>query len=154
MRLAPSRKTEFSGSGAARTLHHFPTLCSLELVSRELQPPEAVMGATNRHKESPMNALEFREGDRTFTCKAESSPATPGTLWWWVSITGESQRYAAFRTAEGDGPANLPPRIVAYYAQMVADRERPREIRTHWGKRRMEAKPGEAAAPAESPPKP
>ena len=27
-----------------------------------------------------MKALEFQEGDRTFTCKAESSPATPDTL--------------------------------------------------------------------------
>ena len=91
-----------------------------------------------------MNALEFQDGDRTFTCKAESSPATPGTVWWWVSVTGESQRYAAFRTEKNDAPGNLRPRIIAYYAQMLADRERPREIRTHWGQRRPAAKPGEA----------
>jgi hypothetical protein len=97
-----------------------------------------------------MKALEFQEGDRTFTCKAESSPATPGTLWWWVSITGESQRYAAFRTEEGDAPLNLRPRIVAYYAQMVADRERPREIRTHWGKRPSKPEPGETGSPVKS----
>ena len=101
-----------------------------------------------------MKALEFQEGDRTFTCKAESSPATPGTLWWWVSITGESQRYAAFRTQEDDAPLNLRPRIVAYYAQMVADRERPREVRPHWGKRRSPAESGETGAPSESPVKP
>ena len=35
-----------------------------------------------------MKALEFQEGDRTFTCKAESSPATPDTLWWWVKHHG------------------------------------------------------------------
>ena len=100
-----------------------------------------------------MNALEFQEGDRTFTCKAESSPATPGTLWWWVSITGESQRYAAFRTEEGDAPLNLRPRIVAYYSQLIADRERPREIRPHWGKRRA-AGPGETSTPETLPEKP
>jgi hypothetical protein len=111
------------------------------------------MDAKNRQKEPQMNALEFQEGDRTFTCKAESSPATPGTLWWWVSITGESQRYAAFRTQEGDAPLNLRPRIVAYYSQMVADRERPREIRSHWGQRRAGAKPGETGTPGESPEK-
>src|SRR6188508_1882537 len=44
-----------------------------------------------------MDFVEFRDGDRTFTCHAESSPATPGTVWWWVSVTGETQRYAAFR---------------------------------------------------------
>jgi len=94
-----------------------------------------------------MEALEFQEGDRTFTCKAESSPATPGTLWWWVSITGESQRYAAFRTEKGDAPVNLRPRIIAYYSQMVADRERPREVHSHWGKRRGATAPGEKGAP-------
>jgi hypothetical protein len=109
------------------------------------------MGAKNRSQESPMKALEFQEGDRTFLCKAESSPATPDTLWWWVSITGESQRYAAFRTQEGDAPLNLRPRIVAYYSQMVADRERPREIPTPWGKRRPAAEPGRTGAPGESP---
>lgn len=83
-----------------------------------------------------MNDLEFREGDRTFTCRAASSPATPTTLWWWVTITGESHRYAAFRTEEGDAPGNLRPRILAYYAQMVANRERPREVPGHWGKRK------------------
>ena len=101
-----------------------------------------------------MKALEFQEGDRTFTCKAESSPATPDTLWWWVSITGESQRYAAFRTEDGDAPVNLRPRIVAYYTQMVADRERPREVRTHWAQRRPAAKPAETGSVGESPEKP
>jgi len=101
-----------------------------------------------------MKALEFQEGDRTFTCKAESSPATPDTLWWWVSITGESQRYAAFRTQEGDAPQNLRPRIVAYYSRMVAERERPRDIPTHWGKRRTTTEPGAAGSPGESPERP
>ena len=101
-----------------------------------------------------MKALEFQEGDRTFTCKAESSPATPGTLWWWVSISGESQRYAAFRTQEGDAPLNLRPRIVAYYSQLVADRERPREVRTHWGKRRPPTESSEAGSPADPSVKP
>jgi hypothetical protein len=100
-----------------------------------------------------MNALEFREGDRTFTCEAASSPATPETLWWWVSITGESQRYAAFRTQEGDAPVNLRPRILAYYTQMVADRERPREIRSHWAQRRPAAKPAETGPSVASPEK-
>jgi hypothetical protein len=67
---------------------------------------------------------------------AASSPATPGTNWWWVSITGESQRYAAFRTSPDDTPATLKPRVVAYYEQLLADRARPREIRTGWGGRR------------------
>jgi len=58
-------------------------------------------------------------------------------------VTGESQRYAAFRTQTDDTPRNLKTRILAYYAQLVADRERPREIRSHWAQRRAAPKPVE-----------
>jgi hypothetical protein len=58
-------------------------------------------------------------------------------------VTGESQRYAAFRAEDGDTPPNLQRRILAYYEQLLADRARPREIRSHWNNRRP-AKPAEA----------
>ena len=105
------------------------------------------MGVRKASTESKLNVLEFQDGDRTFFCEAGSSPATPGLMWWWVTITGESQRYAAFRTGESDAPANLRERVLAYYAQMVADRERPREVRSHWGQRRPEKKPSETDGP-------
>jgi hypothetical protein len=89
-----------------------------------------------------MDFVEFREGERLFTCRAASSPATPTTVWWWISVTGESQRYAAFRVEKGDTAPNLRPRIIAYYEQLLADRARPREVRPHWGNRRP-AKPAE-----------
>ena len=82
-----------------------------------------------------MDFAEFEEGERTFTCRAASSPATPDTVWWWISVTGESQRYAAFRVQAGDTLPNLRPRVLEYYAQLLADRERPREIRPHWTRR-------------------
>lgn len=82
-----------------------------------------------------MQAVEFQDGGRTFTCEAGSSPATPGTLWWWVTISGEGQRYAAFRTQPGDTPASLRPRVLAYYAKLLADRERPRLTPAHRGGR-------------------
>ena len=93
---------------------------------------------------------EFQDGGRTFTCVAGSSPATPGTDWWWVSITGEPQRYAAFRTESSDTPQSLRKRVLAYYAQLLADRARPPEIRSGWAQRRnvKKAEP-EAAKPAE-----
>ena len=89
-----------------------------------------------------MDSLQFQDGDRTFTCTASSSPATPGILWWWVSVTGELQRWAAFRTQPDDTPANLAPRIRAYYTQVLADRARPRTVGS-WSQRR--AKPAEPA---------
>jgi len=105
------------------------------------------MVATAVHGESfkglLMELVEFQEGERTFTCRAASSPATPGTLWWWITVTGEAQRYAAFRTQPDDTPRNLKTRILAYYAKLVADRERPREIRSHWAQRRAAPKPSE-----------
>ena len=88
--------------------------------------------------------VEFENDGKTFTCRSGPSPATPGQNWWWMNVSGESQRYAAFRTEKGDNQKNLQPRILAYYAQLLADRARPREIRTPWS-RSAPAKP--AAAP-------
>ncbi len=82
-----------------------------------------------------MNRVEFQDGERTFICEAASSPATPDTKWWWITISGESQRYAAFRTRSDDTIANLRTRVIAYYAKLLADRERPRELRSHWSQR-------------------
>ena len=101
-----------------------------------------------------MEAVEFQDDGRTFTCEAGSSPATPGTNWWWVSISGEAQRYAAFRTQPGDTPASLRPRVLAYYAQLLADRARPRATHSSWSQRRNVARPegdGTAGTPSGTP---
>ena len=97
-----------------------------------------------------MKLMEFEDAGRTFTCEAKSSPATPGTLWWWMSVTGESQRYAAFRAESTDTQASLRPRILAYYAKLLADRERPREIGGAWAARRNAQQRAAAVKPAES----
>jgi hypothetical protein len=88
-----------------------------------------------------MDFLEFENNGRTLTCRSASSPATPGTTWWWLDVTGESQRYAAFRTAPDDTPENLRPRILASYEQLLIDRARPREFKPRWS--RPAAKPAE-----------
>jgi hypothetical protein len=97
--------------------------------------------------DSPMKLMEFHEGTRTFVCRAESSPATPDTLWWWISVTGESSRYAAFRAESSDTETKLRPRILAYYAQMLADRARPPIPRQHWAQRRAAESAAGSAAP-------
>jgi hypothetical protein len=81
-----------------------------------------------------MDFMEFEDNGRTLTCRSASSPATPGTSWWWLDVTGESQRYAAFRTDPSDTPENLRPRIIAHYTQLLVDRARPREIRPRWSR--------------------
>jgi hypothetical protein len=92
-----------------------------------------------------MDFLQFENDGRTLTCRSASSPATPGTNWWWLEVTGETQRYAAFRTEPTDTPDNLRPRLVAHYANLLAERERPRVFRPHWTRR------APAPAPAEPP---
>jgi hypothetical protein len=84
-----------------------------------------------------MKGLEFEDAGRTFSCESATSPATPGTLWWWVTISGESQRYAAFRVEPTDTPASLRSRVLAYYAQLLADRARPHMPRASWAGRRQ-----------------
>jgi hypothetical protein len=73
-----------------------------------------------------MDEVRFHDGGRAFTCEAGPSPATPGTLWWWITVSGERQRYAPFRTHPDDTPEALQPRVVAFYEQLLADRARPR----------------------------
>lgn len=86
-----------------------------------------------------MESMDFTDGERTFTCRAEGSKATPGMLWWWVNVTGEASRYAAFRAEPGDTVPTLRPRIVAYYEEILAIRARPPITRMHWSQRRQVA---------------
>jgi hypothetical protein len=90
-----------------------------------------------------MDFLQFDNDGRTLTCRSASSPATPGTTWWWLEVTGENQRYAAFRTEPTDTPENLRPRILAHYEHLLAERARPQVFRPRW------SRPAPAAAPAE-----
>ena len=55
-------------------------------------------------------------------------------------------RYAAFHSKAGDTQASIKPRMVAYYAQVLADRARPPAPRPGWGRR-----PGAPAAAAPAP---
>ena len=94
-----------------------------------------------------MHAVQFDDVGRTFTCEPGSSPATPGVLWWWVTVSGESHRYAAFRVQPADTPASLRPRILAYYAQLLADRARPAITRPTWAQRKQASQPGGTSDP-------
>ena len=93
-----------------------------------------------------MDFLQFVDDGRTLTCRSASSPATPGTTWWWLEVTGENQRYAAFRTESTDTPENLRPRMIAHYAHLLAERARPATVRPRWGR------PAAAPAPTTSVP--
>jgi len=85
-----------------------------------------------------MKELRFEDGGRTFTCVAESCRATPDTVWWWINVSGDGQRYAAFHRKSTDTAASVKPRVVAYYEKLLADRARPPEPRVHWAQRRQQ----------------
>lgn len=82
-----------------------------------------------------MDFVQFQDNGRTLTCRSASSPATPGTTWWWLEISGDANRYAAFGVDPSDTPENVRLRMLAWHAKMVFERERPREFRPGWGRR-------------------
>ena len=96
-----------------------------------------------------MNAVKFDDVGRTFTCEPGSSPATPGVLWWWVTVSGESHRYAAFRVEPTVGPTRVG-RDSHYHPQtgttMIA-RLRPAAAASH----QATASPGPGEAPSSEP---
>ena len=101
-----------------------------------------------------MKGMQFDDIGRTFTCEPGPSPATPGVLWWWITVSGESHRYAAFRVEESDTPVSLRPRVLTYYAKILADRARPAVTRPTWAQRKPVPQPQAPQVPADSEPAP
>jgi hypothetical protein len=81
-----------------------------------------------------MDVLCFEDGGRTFTCKPESSVITPEILWWWVGVSGDNTRYAAFHCAADDTDRTLKTRVIAFYDEVLAIRARPLIVRKTWSK--------------------
>lgn len=90
----------------------------------------------------------FVADGRTFTCAIEASPATRGEAWWWFTVTGDGQRYAAFRPTDGEARTAVQTRIAKYYADRLERIAAPPVKRWSRG-----GPPGHetAAAPTETP---
>jgi hypothetical protein len=93
-----------------------------------------------------MNQLTFEDEGRKFVCETASSRATPDIIWWWVTVSGDGQRYAAFHKSKGDTALSVKARIIAYYEKVLADRARPPEPRATWLQRRNEQQQKNQAA--------
>ena len=87
-----------------------------------------------------MKQLTFEDAGRTYNCETASSRATPDIVWWWITVSGDGQRYAAFPRSKGDTPASVKASVIAYYEKLLADRARPPEPRATWLQRRNDAK--------------
>lgn len=102
-----------------------------------------------------LEAFEFVDNDRTFTCSVEKAHALGNEPWWWFSVsTDDRQRYAPFRATSGDTQKSVRARIVAYYDDLLARRAAP--ATPYWRRGPQQNGSGQtpaAAAPAvEAPP--
>lgn len=64
-------------------------------------------------------SFEFVADGRTFNCCVESSTATRGEAWWWFTVTGDGQRYAAFRPLDGESRSTVEQRIAKFYSDRL-----------------------------------
>ena len=81
-----------------------------------------------------LSDFEFVDGNRTFTCRVESSRRAPAEAWWWFEVSTErDQRHAPFRAEATDTRRDVQSRVVAYYDNLLARRAEPAQPR--WGRR-------------------
>ena len=99
--------------------------------------------------DAALDAFEFEDAGRTFTCSREAPRAARPDGWWWFSVTPDArgQRYAPFRAAPEDTRATVQARIVAYYDELLARRAAP-PAPNQWGRRAVVAPAADSAAPA------
>ena len=70
--------------------------------------------------------FSFMDGERTFACSIEGRGGPDGGhRWWWFGVTGDGHRYAPFLAVDGDTEFSVRYRVVSYYDDLVARRERP-----------------------------
>lgn len=82
-----------------------------------------------------INALEFEEGGRTYTCRVEEVKRLGLGSWWWVSVSGDGHRYAPFRASADDTKASVAKRVVEYYEDHMTRRTTPTPPRSGWGRK-------------------
>ena len=109
--------------------------------------PSGKAGAKSSKKapDPVVEAFEFEEGGRAFSCSAEAFRSSPEDRWWWFRVVPDSrgQRYAPFRAAPDDTQENVRARIVAYHDALLERRAQPAAT-GHWARR--PAAPNAAAA--------
>ena len=89
-----------------------------------------------------IDALEFEDDGRTYTCRVEGGQSARRPSWWWFTVSGDGHRYAPFQAAEDDTAASVRARVVEYYTNHQTRRANPVVGRPGWGRR-------PAAPPAE-----
>ncbi|HEY2805718.1 MAG TPA: hypothetical protein VGI92_07670 [Gemmatimonadales bacterium] len=88
-----------------------------------------------------VEAFDFEEGGRTYSCKIERQKGSIMDGWWWFIVSGDGHRYAPFQAARGDTQTSVRTRILEYHMNRLARRAAPPVARNHWGKPRKDAPP-------------
>jgi hypothetical protein len=84
------------------------------------------------------NDFAFVDRDRTFRCHVAPVHARSTDAWWWFDVSTEDhQRHAPFRAEDGDTPASVQARVVAYYDNLLERRAAP--VQNRWNRRPVPA---------------
>ena len=99
-----------------------------------------------------IEAFEFSEAGRTYSCYVERLGGPDSEAWWWFEATNDSHRYAAFRASSRDTRESVRERTMAYHLNLLARRAEPPTPR--WTHGRPGQKPGQAQKPGQPPQQP
>jgi hypothetical protein len=83
-----------------------------------------------RHVTEP---FEFEDQGHRFSCATETPRHQGMQTWWWFTLDDDkTTRYAPFERSSDDTQQSVQARIVAFYAELLAIRARPRKERIPW----------------------
>jgi hypothetical protein len=91
-----------------------------------------------------IEAFDFWEAGRTYTCYVERLNGPGSEAWWWFDATGDGHRYAPFRANERDTRKSVRERVIAYHVNLLTRRAAPPTPHNQWGRR---GKPGTNTTP-------
>lgn len=83
-----------------------------------------------------IDAFEFEDSGRTYSCYVERLNGPESEAWWWFEATGESHRFASFRTHSKDTRESVKQRVCAYHQHLLARRAEPPAPHGQWGRGR------------------
>lgn len=85
-----------------------------------------------------IEAFEFEDQGHTFSCATEAPRHAGCQTWWWFTLDSDkTTRYAPFEQATDDTRQSVQERIIAFYAELLAIRARPRRERATWHNKRQ-----------------
>jgi len=87
--------------------------------------------------------FSFEDSGRVFACHVARAQARDVAVWWWFTVSSDSNRYAPFQAEAGDTEDSVRARVVAYYDALVTRRSAPREP---WRRPDRPANPSAAAS--------